>query len=343
MMCWWRTSGQRIRNAYFAALQARLDTAPARAIHASAATLRIRKHRKKGFQKGGGFNLGATVWSAYAPSPSTSPGDEEPEGPFYAIRVGREKFRGVVLRSVVYDAFVKDVKGVEAKSIETLEEAVAFCARSSLEKRDKACSRFFAFRYGLDGARLISTSETVFRSMLKRFRAPARELAEFSNMTQALVFCEQAGTLATDWQTLAGSVRFVARNPSLDQRDMERFYRTQCTRGSLPTGPWPMAHDLLKAVRAQAHAPIRPGFVGGEHKHIWESGASSVRRGEEAGGESSADPACSGESKVTCELGSAPKSSLTDVERVMLAGPAKNAKCGDRKTLAQDNRCSHRS
>ncbi|KAA8492178.1 hypothetical protein FVE85_3616 [Porphyridium purpureum] len=165
---------------------------------------------------------GAVKWSHLAPEGVEDDDEDELPGPFYAIRHGRDKFRGVVVRPKEHIALIQGVKDSYGRKEETLEKAI----RSYQHHSDQSWRRFFAFRLGgAEGvSRGIVVTQPTWKLIAKRVESRTLEKVEFNNMTQALVFCEQAGTPGTDWHTLERAIRFLARKPELSTPDMMDKY-----------------------------------------------------------------------------------------------------------------------
>ncbi|KAA8492237.1 hypothetical protein FVE85_3675 [Porphyridium purpureum] len=83
----------------------------------------------------------------------------------------------------------------------------------------------YAFRNGLNGARGLLMSRHVMQELTrKKVDAPDLETQVFNNTTQALVFCQLAGTRADDWRTLVGSLLWLHSRPLLRPHMMFDHY-----------------------------------------------------------------------------------------------------------------------
>ncbi|KAA8492175.1 hypothetical protein FVE85_3613 [Porphyridium purpureum] len=162
---------------------------------------------------------------------------------FYGVRVGRSGFRGIVLRYMEMQELILKVPRAQHRSEKSIQAAINYV----LAYVRKASNVFFAFRYGRDGARGIATKHYIFDGILPRIEKPTLEAFQFNNATQALVFCQQAGSVDTHWQTMASSVRFLANNLNLNVP--ERYHRlwVNAVDADFESGPVPSAS--LKAAK----------------------------------------------------------------------------------------------
>ncbi|KAA8492179.1 hypothetical protein FVE85_3617 [Porphyridium purpureum] len=167
-------------------------------------------------------------------------------GPFYAIRYGRNSFRGVVKDVNVFLELIRGERKTRVKAglQPSLERAMEFCLMGRPDA--PLGSSFFAFRYGKKGARGITITERMFKTILPRIEAPSLEVFRFNNTMQPLVFCEQAGTSQTDWKSLRASILFLAKPepkvpiPKLLYKYVIKKETTQLQKGPPnPAGPKP--------------------------------------------------------------------------------------------------------
>ncbi|KAA8492173.1 hypothetical protein FVE85_3611 [Porphyridium purpureum] len=201
--------------------------------------------RKK---KNAGFDFELKEWPAFGePSDKQPVAEDNLEGPFYAVRGGRDSFRGVVLNVLDYKALVDDITYAEGRSKKTLAEAIDWSLKSRQNR--STCSQFFAFRNGLDGARGITVASLVLKGALSRVSSPSLEKFRFCNMTQALVFCQQAGTSNTDWHTLEGSVRYLAKHPNVFTQDLVAEFVVRKVQAALRKGRLDTLQKPFFAVR----------------------------------------------------------------------------------------------
>ncbi|KAA8492167.1 hypothetical protein FVE85_3605 [Porphyridium purpureum] len=164
--------------------------------------------------------------------------DDPLQGPFFAIRKGLDGFRGVVAKKDVCESLTRHVPSADMKMTQTLRQAMDYV--QSFLKR--ATPNFFAFRYGIDGARGFTTDRYVYLDLVERIEQPHCdaeffEKYQFNNMTQALLFCEQAGTEKKHWQTLEHSIRYFAKHSSLDIVNMMDRYLVRAGEDDLNYGP----------------------------------------------------------------------------------------------------------
>ncbi|KAA8492162.1 hypothetical protein FVE85_3600 [Porphyridium purpureum] len=216
-----------------------------RSIHASPAALKKPKGR------GIHVDFQADVWPARGPPTdgasnlSRGHGDQHfahsVRGPFYAFRHGRDDFRGVVLTFKDFESLSKGVRRPDARRVDTLDVAVALLSENIVKRR------FLAFRHGLNGARGIFFHDQHAMLLLSDYEAPKMEKYRFNNMTQALVFCEQAESGAKDWQTLENSIRFLARYPALRIPSMNFHYVVRSPRKPAPCVPYLPGRGLRKS------------------------------------------------------------------------------------------------
>ncbi|KAA8492171.1 hypothetical protein FVE85_3609 [Porphyridium purpureum] len=141
--------------------------------------------------------------------------------------------RGVVINRDDYIALTKGVSEWKARKTETVEEAAAEFNSSSIKRR------FFAFRHGAKGSRGLLIREEAIRHLVPRVRAPTLDMGQFNNITQALVFCEQAGTNETHWQTLEGALLFLLKNPDMRVTALISKFLLKTGYSPLPRGPFP--------------------------------------------------------------------------------------------------------
>ncbi|KAA8492176.1 hypothetical protein FVE85_3614 [Porphyridium purpureum] len=188
----------------------------------------------------------------------------DPKGPFFVVQLGREKFRGIVLKATEYVNLIRAVRASSGSKEPRFSVALVKCmnpVRTPTKRGDHSWYIFLAFRYGLDGARGILRTRKAFKTVILRVEARGLEKAEFDNMTQALLFCEQAGTLNTDWQTLRSAVCFLEKNPEVDTPTMIQKYVIKNTEIAIPSGPAPLKmkgkarkFDRKKAIRKKNEA-----------------------------------------------------------------------------------------
>ncbi|KAA8492161.1 hypothetical protein FVE85_3599 [Porphyridium purpureum] len=156
---------------------------------------------------------------AEADGPDGAQDGKSPEfpDPFYVIWNGEDAFRGIIYRR--YAEYVAlggtlSLRYIRHSKMITWDGAFAFLRYKYVHHGKGENLRFFAFRNGKNGTRGYTVSMHIFRAALRQADAPQLEKRAFRTTTQALVFCQQAGTEGTDWQTLEGSVRFMAKHPA---------------------------------------------------------------------------------------------------------------------------------
>ncbi|KAA8492154.1 hypothetical protein FVE85_3592 [Porphyridium purpureum] len=175
--------------------------------------------------------------------------DAQKRGPFYAIRCGRGWFRGVVLKKEDYKELLRGAKVAKGRKEETLTEALAFCRR----RKPRGSLTFHAFRYGKNGARGIVLAPDTLEKIERRVGSPFFQTQRFQTATQAIIFCQQAGTSSVDWRKPGRAIRYLADNPSLDVPSLwSDFLVKSWRRPTLSCGPLPV-HRTAPPVRA--HPP----------------------------------------------------------------------------------------
>ncbi|KAA8492157.1 hypothetical protein FVE85_3595 [Porphyridium purpureum] len=209
-----------------------------------------------------GIHSGRPEWEATPVAPASGP---PLDGPFYAIVNGRHQFRGVVLRKIEAEELVKRdpismIAGqmspfAHAMPTETLKEAIDFCSGG------RGANEFFAFRHGLRGARGIVVKPSVFYRVSMRARARSFEVRVFDNTTQALIFCEQAGTMETDWESMEKAVSFLARNPQLHSPALLEKFVVKRKDASLPSGPLPITKEQIDSNHQGAQRSVAESVV----------------------------------------------------------------------------------
>ncbi|KAA8492169.1 hypothetical protein FVE85_3607 [Porphyridium purpureum] len=262
MLGWWRSaaqSGCRERMGVQIGRRAGADGVR-RSIHTSAVALRRGASFGCGYGRGnyprGGNPSPAvkrvTQWTSYERDEDAYDGplplhelpvsnvivEPDPEGPFFAIQSGRDAYRGVVLSESEYKALTLNVEDSHGKAFPRMKDAIRFALRHD-EKKYQYHGRFLAFRHGLYGARGYLFLDRAYTNILPRIQSPDIEMYRFDNTTQALLFCEQAGTPDTDWHTLASAIRWMAKYPSLRAPHLMWKYlmRHGKRRERIPSGP----------------------------------------------------------------------------------------------------------
>ncbi|KAA8492174.1 hypothetical protein FVE85_3612 [Porphyridium purpureum] len=188
--------------------------------------LEARKKPKKPRRDPSHFPIiaGAQMWpdrqmsDSFWPTVDEGTDHEEIKGPFAAIQIGADCFRGVVMSWEEARELTAGCNRSFKRPKDTLKEAMEFC----LAPHSRACTHFFAFRYGCGGARGFTTTQKLLHRSVVRIKSPYIEKKQFNNTTQALIFCEQAGTDDTDWHTLERSIRYLVRNPDPPTLEMVR-------------------------------------------------------------------------------------------------------------------------
>ncbi|KAA8492158.1 hypothetical protein FVE85_3596 [Porphyridium purpureum] len=160
-------------------------------------------------------------------------------GPLYAIWNGRDMFRGIVFRSSEYRRLVDGVPGAMGRPKATIREAILLF-QTVCDYLGHVQTPFYAFRCGVGGTRGFAFTP----QLVNRADAPSLQTQEFSNATQALVYCEQAGTSGTDWLSLERSVLYLMNNQRLDTPTMMSQYYVHQETGALPSGPPSLAGDV---------------------------------------------------------------------------------------------------
>ncbi|KAA8492159.1 hypothetical protein FVE85_3597 [Porphyridium purpureum] len=193
------------------------------------------------------------------------PGIDPLKGPFYLILEGRDSFRGIVFRKSDHLAFTLNTPNAVARGKATLKEATAYF-RTIMDYYGPAAPHFFAFRHGASGARGFAQKPDIFA----RAEAPMLQRQVFDNASQALVFCEQAGTDGNDWQTLEDSVLYMARNELLPSALWSQ-YHIWSAEIALASGPLPLLNHPSVCVNDPAPLleQIAASAVRGSRR-LWE-------------------------------------------------------------------------
>ncbi|KAA8492164.1 hypothetical protein FVE85_3602 [Porphyridium purpureum] len=201
-------------------------------------------HGKREIEQAGPLDVGVEVWPAQpqdsVPCASASGWGDEDDllGPFFAIRRGVDKFRGVVVREGEFRCLLRRDSENYGRTTKTLKQAIGFClAPGTRADRYREPAHYIGFRGGADGARGVIVSGNVAKGVLERVSAPTLQKLAFSNMTQALLFCEQADTRGTEWQGLTSSVRFLARNPRLSTPRLIDHFLIRSVHARFPQDP----------------------------------------------------------------------------------------------------------
>ncbi|KAA8492153.1 hypothetical protein FVE85_3591 [Porphyridium purpureum] len=163
-------------------------------------------------------------------------------GPFYAIRIGRNSFRGVLLKEDEYQLMLKGEKNPIASIKTRLTQAIDFCRTP----KGGGCLTWYAFRHGKKGARGFVKTKENLEIIKERVDGPMLETHLFANATQAIVFCQQAGTSSKDWKKFGKSINFLSQNKDLSVPIMwSEFWVKNAERGAIRTGPIPLSNPSL--------------------------------------------------------------------------------------------------
>ncbi|KAA8492156.1 hypothetical protein FVE85_3594 [Porphyridium purpureum] len=204
--------------------------------------------------------------------------DNRHEGTFYAIRVGRDLFRGIVLR---HDDYVNLMRGAMSAKGQSFRLAFDKAKEYCMSGRGGGAQRFYAFRYGLHGARGIAVRKPDFQHATKRANSPALQKEVFATATQAIVYCEQAGTPLTDSKDLRASLRFLTQNRNLRVSSLwSRYLIHGDMKGLSPSGPLyhpesPIAETERPRVVAES-AALSPAALPAESTTDTGIGAATV-------------------------------------------------------------------
>ncbi|KAA8492236.1 hypothetical protein FVE85_3674 [Porphyridium purpureum] len=176
------------------------------------------------------------------------------ERPCYEIRAGVKGFRGVVLRQDEYNVLMATFNH-DGELKRSLKSSLAYFWRTSDRNPNMSTTRrvqgikpayTYAFRHGFQEARGIAMSERVFEDVLLRVEVPTIQTQVFETTTQALIFCEQAGTPLEDWRTLEDSVLLLGSQfPVYRVPEMFRNYIMRHAYDRIPKGPAPAANAAM--------------------------------------------------------------------------------------------------
>ncbi|KAA8492160.1 hypothetical protein FVE85_3598 [Porphyridium purpureum] len=183
--------------------------------------------------------------------------DATAQAPVFAICGGRDSFRGIVMTAPECESLTSGTSGAVVETRSDVKQAALYL-RAAVNAAQE--SMFYGFRYGLNGSRGYTISPDVFKALLERVNGPEIERKVFKNTTQALVFCEQAGTTGEDWHKLETAALYLQRNPFLSTPSMMAAYFVPSPDAELWSGPSVgILHTQTEAARLHEpdslHAP----------------------------------------------------------------------------------------
>ncbi|KAA8492166.1 hypothetical protein FVE85_3604 [Porphyridium purpureum] len=173
------------------------------------------------------------------------------EGPWYAIRIGKDRFRGIVFELEEFKELTEGARKSFGRKYterddDVILDALDFVRHSNTrytekQKWMKATPLFFAFRHGKNGARGLVHKHQLWTILEKRpeLNTKTVEKRAFENCNQGLLFCELAGTESKAWTTLERSLLYLAKNRSVHMTELLDHYMIREEEDELPTGPLP--------------------------------------------------------------------------------------------------------